>query len=632
MKRLSKYLAYLAISIVLKAAILAFTSVITYADVLPLSFTVDESGEYKEIYKVSVVATSDGLAGGASKTLTTAFDLNLVDATELKIRPSAVGNSCCSSCTTHCSGTMSITVDGVTTLNSQYNPSSGYYSVILSSRSDWKIGRVTIMQTITSARPCNNCGQASKYRMSISEIEVCKKSPIVTKQPTMSMAKIGDTVVLNMDGKYQKGYKWQELVNGSYKDIVDGVSANGSTYSGANTNTLTISNITALDNGISIRGGLKATGTMVTYTDVLKLSVDVPITPTATPTPTAMPTATPTATPTGAPIETPTVTPTPTVMPTGAPLGPSSSEITPIPGGGGTVTPNPTLPPSPGGNISPTSSSSTYIPTTNPAGITPPSGGGNDSGSSSKTPSESTKVTVLTDVEEAKEGIDGTSLLVGTLPSANASDKKATATNKTDADKKSESSSNDSRMAGQKGSSARTTMKNGVLYILDDEKEETDNLRLTPNSSSSIDDYELDNAYTKNDLLAGDDASINHMNKKMPIWGYILIALGFILALALILFILFFGVIVEGECEENDEVFELCGIRIIYRKEGMWCVSLSDVFDENAIVRLRIGILFALIFKDIELKAYVTGVYEGEVKGNIENKMLLMRKKIRRRV
>ena len=275
---LLKSLTYLMIIVALQIIIANITSVNAYAEILTPAYTITGSDIYSENYNISAIATSDGLAGGSSKTTTTQYDLNLENAVEVRLWPSSVGNSCCASCTTYCTGEFSFTLSGPTTLTAQYNSTYGYYSCDLSNRSDWRTARITINQKVISARPCSNCGKASKYKMTVSEIYVYKKSPIVTKQPTTSMVKVGDTVILSTDGKYQKGYKWQAKINGKYVDIVDGVNANGSTYQGANTNTLTISNINALDDGVVIRGGLTATGTMVTYTNEVKLSVDVPIT------------------------------------------------------------------------------------------------------------------------------------------------------------------------------------------------------------------------------------------------------------------------------------------------------------------------------------------------------------------
>ena len=68
------------------------------------------------------------------------------------------------------------------------------------------------------------------------------------------------------------------------------------------------------------------------------------------------------------------------------------------------------------------------------------------------------------------------------------------------------------------------------------------------------------------------------------------------------------------------------------RHEGNWSVRLGEAFDENAVLKLRIGLLFAVIFEDWELTGEVTGMYEGTITGQIRQGMQMLRRNIRRSV
>ena len=87
-----------------------------------------------------------------------------------------------------------------------------------------------------------------------------------------------------------------------------------------------------------------------------------------------------------------------------------------------------------------------------------------------------------------------------------------------------------------------------------------------------------------------------------------------------------------GEAEEHDEVFELCSIRLMKRRGGNWCVNLGNAFDDNAVVKLRIGILFAVVFDGWDITGDVKGIYEGEIVSQAEQNMMLHRRNIRRSV
>ena len=68
------------------------------------------------------------------------------------------------------------------------------------------------------------------------------------------------------------------------------------------------------------------------------------------------------------------------------------------------------------------------------------------------------------------------------------------------------------------------------------------------------------------------------------------------------------------------------------RKDGNWKVNLGQAFDENAVLKLRPGLLFALIFEGVDVIGTSSGEHEGEVTGQIATEVLLYRKNIRRSV
>ena len=177
-------------------------------------------------------------------------------------------------------------------------------------------------------------------------------------------------------------------------------------------------------------------------------------------------------------------------------------------------------------------------------------------------------------------------------------------------------------------------MKNGVLYIVDDDTGPVGTDRDLPDGEVVTEDVEAEEAYSASDLAIDEELKQKSLEKGFfdTLPGFLVIGAIALLLLLLALFFLFFGVIVSGEVEEHDEVFELCALRIMMRHDGNWCVNLGSAFDDNAVLKLRIGLLFAVIFAGWDLIGKTAGLYEGEVKGQVEQGMLLYRKNIRRSV
>ena len=177
-------------------------------------------------------------------------------------------------------------------------------------------------------------------------------------------------------------------------------------------------------------------------------------------------------------------------------------------------------------------------------------------------------------------------------------------------------------------------LKNGILYIVDDDQTLVPASEAADDNNESVEQTEEESQYAASDLAL--EGQLHGQSLEKGFWssipGYITIIGIALFLLLLALFFLFFGVIVMGEVEEHDEVFELCSIRLMTRRSGSWCVNLGNAFDENAVVKLRIGVLFAVIFDGWDIIGYAKGMYEGEVTGAAGQNMLMHRKNVRRSV
>ena len=191
-----------------------------------------------------------------------------------------------------------------------------------------------------------------------------------------------------------------------------------------------------------------------------------------------------------------------------------------------------------------------------------------------------------------------------------------------------------SSSTGRLRNGASTVMKNGILYIIED-----DNADIGPGGPDGdgrieTEEIEAEKEYSASDLAA--QKELQEMTEEEGFFdtipGILTVTGCSLLILAALLFFLFFGVILSGEVEEHDEVFELCAIRIMKRKDGNWNVNLGRAFDENAVVKLRPGLLFAMIFEGVDIIGASLGDHEGEVIGQISHEVLLYRKNIRRNV
>lgn len=405
------------------------------------------------------------------------------------------------------------------------------------------------------------------------------------------VVKDGNTVLVYMP------YQWCIKAGNDWEPIHD-----GSVYSGTETDTLLISSATADMNGNVYCCVLRGFNSAPSYSGAATLNVKAP--------PTAVPTQAPTADPTTYPdpVVTATPTPYPTLPPGGSseyhPSTSSSAKITPAPGGGG-------------------SSSSRVLPP-----------GSSSTSSSSEKKEEKYEGDIKIDIppggSSSSKGGGTSSKGGGTSSKGGGSSSRGGGSSQ-----KGGSTSKGEKSSSSYTSGGSTVMKNGVLYIVDDD----DDMRVSADSSGSGDSEgmlteEEELEYSESDLAI--EGELYEQDYERGFFstpaGYTVIILSSLLVLALALFFLFFGVIISGEVEENDDVFELCAIRLMRRREGNWCVNLGKAFDENAVLKLRPGILFSVLFEDWDIIGEVSGMYEGEVTEKIARTLLVRRKNIRRKV
>ncbi|MCR5302113.1 MAG: immunoglobulin domain-containing protein [Lachnospiraceae bacterium] len=448
---------------------------------------------------------------------------------------------------------------------------------------------------------CSACGKRIGSRITVDNLSEYYPLVKFSRQPSSVTVSPGGSATFSVSvslyrdtyGRPQSEYRWVKWENDRWVEITDNAGADSDVYSGAGTVTLRVDKISSALNGARYSCRLKGARAGYTYSDAAVLSL------------------------------------------------PGSS------GGGQTPTDPGELPPVipvPGsGSYTPAASTSSYVP------VYPPPSGGNSASSSSVTiPAGDTSDggsytgTVVTPGEltdpdpGSKITAGGPGNTQGGGSGTNGGKGGTNGGNKGTKGGKSGSSSggrSSSLTSSSKKPGKGYVMKNGILYIVDDDQ--------IPAGASSSDskDAQVETDINEQEYSASDLALAGQLREQSQtagffdtFWGRVLIIAASLLILLLLLFFLFFGVIVFGEVEEHDEVFELCAIRLMKRKEGNWCIRLGEAFDENAVLKLRIGLLFALIFEDWDLEGEVTGMYEGSVSGVIQQGMMLYRKNIRRSV
>ncbi len=378
-------------------------------------------------------------------------------------------------------------------------------------------------------------------------------------------------------GRSLDHYKWEMRTGGEWSEVNDGPDGSGTVFGGSDTDHLTIAGIGQNLYGSEFRCAL----TGANYTKAFSL-----------------------------------------------PAGLSLAVYNPVPTLPPSVTTVPAITPGAGSDTSytPSASSSAYVePQGNPAN----SGSSSSSSSRSKDETDTYKGDITPSVSSTDQKITANGGSSAASSGKSSSGKSSSG--------KSSLSSSSSKTPGGSSSSGRRPganyiMKNGVLYIVDDE----DTAIGTDDGTyqDTIEESEIENAYSADDLAI--EGNMYTAGQEISFWrtapGYAVIAALMLALLLLALFFLFFGVIVCGEIEEHDEVFELCAIRLMRWHDGSWHVNLGCAFDDNAVLKLHIGLLFAVIFEDWDITGDVKGLYEGMTVSPAGRGMLMYRKNIRRNV
>ncbi len=455
---------------------------------------------------------------------------------------------------------------------------------------------------------CEVCGRPIGSLMTVDNLYWQIRTLLFNSQPQSVTVTSGQGATfefvlgryIDADGNPLSYYRWQRNLGDSWEYISDGTGSFGERYSGCTGTKLNIQNISSQMRGMKLRCELRDGVNGYVYTDTVSINMPAPTEPPVTPT-------NPPSTPTNPP---PTVTPVVT---------PAPVPITPSPGSGRT-------------DYTPSASSSSYVPK---PGSSSSAGGGKSSSSSSSAASKGNSSYSGTITE--KGGSSESSIIPAADPygGGGSSGKGSSSVKKpTSADgRQGKNTSGSSSSSSKKTGSGNYVMKNGVLYVIDDDDPAVSAAGDTANENR-VETEETELPYEASDLAAV--GQIKEQEKDTGFFhtlpGYITIALISLLVLLLLLFFLFFGVIVFGEVEEHDEVFEICAIRLMWRRNGNWSVRLGDAFDDNAVLKLRIGLLFALIFEEWDITGQVTGSYEGVITGQVEQGMMLYRRNIRRTV
>ena len=555
-----------------------------------------------EEYEINQCIDNSGMLANSSRVNEQVYCVDLENARAVFVGVVSGESTCCEMVYGKTAFKSEITVEG----NNTY--SGEIYCEIKDNGVGWSEGNVKVSQLLTTQEACDKCGGIGLYQVKEGKLTIERNMPYIVTQPANVNISSDEMIILTASAKYAKAYRWQVEKNGVFEDLNDGTNQMG-TIAGSCTDTLKIK--PAMSKTVTkYRCAVYGVASSVKYTNTSTVTVNEAISkPQSTPAPTATPrpvvTPLPTASPTPIVTQTPTYTPAPTLAPTPSVVA--------------TPTPKPT--PVSTSNIpsSPASSSSSF---TRP-------------GTSSSSGISSSSMRTSTSSVSGTSSSQGKSMLIEESPQNNGNDSSSSS------GKKSNSSSSShigkpptdrlDEHEERTGQSVRTIMKDGILYIIDEEEQALGNGGPSDTvEEMEHEEYELENAYSESDLMSqGELIEISSDNKDdvLLITGIILAA---ILILLLLLFILFFGVIVEGECEEHDEVFSLCRVGIVYRKGGVWKVSLGETFEENAVVRLKLGILFVIIFKNWEIEGVVKGTMSGYVTGDIMQNMMLYRKAVRR--
>ena len=531
--------------------------------------------------------------------------LNLKGAQSISFgKPKVIGCAYCQAeCDAHNAYRTSISIEKS---NGTVISGSGYQLENLDG--DFDYGYLYLQIAHEPGNECPYCGTRIGWVISVDTLDIKKRVITFIDHPSSISATVGSTGVMYVNAIYDGPYKWVRKTNGQWTEISDGAGPYGEVYSGSDTSKLTISKIPAGLNNQEYACRLVGARNYPAYSKSAFVYI-----PVVTQAPTSVPTQIPTQ--------------PPTVVPTQTPTQPPAQDPTPTP-----------IRPSPGSGTDyrPQTSSSSHVSLSPVDGGTPQSPASTSS-SSSKTNEKNDTYNGDITVNIPSSTTGQKPSIISTIPPSSSSGSKGSGTGKNGSssgtasgEKESVSRSSTTRFNGKK-----SVMKDGVLYILDDD---TSGGVITPSSATergeTVENTDEEMQYAASDLAMEGQIYDREVEKGfLETWQGIALMIAIALLLLLLaLFFLFFGVLVFGEAEEHDEVFELCSVRLMRWKDGKWCVNLANAFDENAALKLRIGVLFSVVFDGWDIRGQVTGMYEGEIISQAEQNMMFYRRNIRRSV
>ena len=585
-----------------------------YAAIIP-NARYEQSGYVYEEYYVFQHVDNNSMVEKSEKEYEQLYSIDLENVHSVIVSLSNEENICCDANQGRTAFNHIVTVRG----NNTY---TGYdYCEIKDNGVGWGVGTISLHQMLTTSPKCTSCGRIGYFKAVDSKLIVERNVPCIVTNPSDRVVNVGSQIQFRAAARFAKQYKWQIENNGEFIDLSDGCDAYGNEYYGSDTELLTVKPQVPCNN-VKYRCVITGVASSKRITGEAKLTANaIAVLPSTTPSTTKEPT--PAVTPTPSKTPTPVVTSVPTLTPTPSPGPTTLPAVTPAPTLSPTATPIPTVTPYVGPTVVP------------PAPVTPyPNQPGQSSSSfiarttsSSSGKSSSSSNTSSTSSSSGYGGIIGT----------DTPDDKSPGKSLPERPYYSSSSSfhrpsyyRSDTYVSHTDSSVKTVIKDGILYIVDDEE-----MSLEPITghvdSLEEEQFEIENSYSESDLIKNEELKKLEKKKERGSLYTAGIAGLIVLLILLVLFVLFFMVIVEGECEEHDDVFDLYAVKLLYRRKGKWCVNIGEAFDENAVVRITYGLLFAMIFRESEIVFLTNGSSEGMVLEYVEQKMLIHRKKIRRR-
>lgn len=112
---------------------------------------------------------------------------------------------------------------------------------------------------------------------------------------------------------------------------------------------------------------------------------------------------------------------------------------------------------------------------------------------------------------------------------------------------------------------------------------------------------------------------------------YLITVIAVVLTITTVMIIVgFFTFTIWGAFEESDESYDFYGVRFIKYKDGRWILCVGDIFDENAVIKIFVPLLFRTLFYDDAIEFYSNGRKTGKSSERVSKTVYVYRKKVRR--